>query len=110
MAIVETAHLHRDELGGRLGHAASENVSNERAHVLLATPSRSAGSVTETPRFKNSTIRLSRFAFAWRSARRASTDRSRRTASGADSTICDIQPSPSCRRENKERTISETSQ
>ena len=34
--LVETAHLHREELGGRLGHAASENVSNQRAHALLA--------------------------------------------------------------------------
>jgi hypothetical protein len=34
--LVETAQLHREELGGRLGHAASENASNQRAHALLA--------------------------------------------------------------------------
>jgi hypothetical protein len=34
--LLETAHLLGNELRGRFWHAASENVSNERAHVLLA--------------------------------------------------------------------------
>ena len=49
---------------------------------------------------------LPRFAVTWRAARRASTDRSRGTASVAVSTVSDIRPSPSWRRENRDRTIS----
>ncbi len=74
------------------------------------TSSRSAISATETPRFKSSKIRLSRLAFAWRAARRASTDRSRGTGGGAVSTISDIPPSPSWRQENEDRIISEFQQ
>ena len=33
--LVETAHLHRQELGGRRGHAAGENLPNQGAHALL---------------------------------------------------------------------------
>ncbi len=33
--LVEAAHLQRQELGRRLGHAAGENPGNERAHALL---------------------------------------------------------------------------
>ncbi len=40
--LVKTAHLKRQELGRRLGHAARENLGNDRA---------------QTPRFKRSTIR-----------------------------------------------------
>ena len=33
--LVEAAHLQRDELGRRLGHAAGKNLGNERAHALF---------------------------------------------------------------------------
>jgi hypothetical protein len=46
------------------------------------TSSRSAISATDTPWFKDSMNRRSWLAFTWRAARRASTDRSRGTASG----------------------------
>jgi hypothetical protein len=59
----------------------------------------------DTPRFKDAMIRLSRLAFTWRAARRTSTDWSRGTASGAVSTVSDIRPSPSWRRESKDMTF-----
>jgi hypothetical protein len=52
------------------------------------TSSHSAITATDTPRFKDAMIRLSRLAFAWRAARRASTDRWR--AGGAVSAVSDI--------------------
>jgi hypothetical protein len=52
------------------------------------TSSRSAISTIETPRFKDSMIRFSRLAFAWRAARRASAGWPR--ADGAVSTVYDI--------------------
>ncbi|MFZ0209466.1 MAG: hypothetical protein WAL59_25710, partial [Roseiarcus sp.] len=74
--LLEMVHLRCEELGPRFGIAASENVSNQRAHALLGPVLHSAITATGTPRFKDSMIR-SRLIFAWRAARRASTDRSR---------------------------------
>src|SRR5208282_1304779 len=87
--LAETAHLHREELGGRRGHAASKNLPNERAHVLPVTPQVAAISGTEIPRFKKSTISFSRSALSRRAARRASIDRLRGAAGGTASTDSD---------------------
>ena len=75
-----------------LGGAGMRRARMSRTSMRFSeTPSRSAISATETPRFKNSTIRFSRLAFTWRAARRASADRQR--AGGAVSTAYDIRPS-----------------
>ncbi len=78
---VETAHLERQELGRRLGHAACENFANERAHAFLphALPRRDLGDgnaavqKVENPPFPLE-LRQAR--------RRASIDRSRAAAGG----------------------------
>jgi hypothetical protein len=97
--LLETAHGRCKELGGRLAHAASENVSNPRAHALLANvlPLRDRSAAA-----RGRDDPTSRLALAWRFACRASTDRSRGTANGAVSMVFDIRPSPS-RRSGEQR-------